>query len=291
MSRTRRAARFACVLLLLAVVPAAGQDLRQLEQQLRTEYKGKALWLRSCYAGSSLSFDVQGNLLHPGRVAGCAANQQVQVDGLKLEPGKMRLDCRRLISYFDTQGILKAIRTHDEVKIEIGMGTALDQAALDAALGKVFHVSNDPLPQPPPAPEQYKSERFEFKPGKPLVVRQKGTSEWKQVTEISEPIDVGVLDDGQPLYIFSGGLKPPTVLKAADPDYPGGFPGVSKDSVLVSTILDNEGFVRTMRLKQPTSSSAERSVLEAVSQWTFKPATWQGKPVAVAFMVEVNFHP
>lgn len=278
--------------MVLAASASRADQRSDLEKVLKQRYEGQILNLRACYAASSLKFDAQGSLLGTAPLGGCAANQSLRVDGMRLRDGKLKIDARRVIAFFEVDGTRKALATHDSRSIELDLGAGmLDPDAIGQALAKVFRTSKDPPLQPPPTVEQYKSERFEFKPGKPLMVREKGSSDWQPQAKINESVDVGALDDGQPLYIFSHGIKPPEPLKTVDPEYPGGFPGVSKDKVVLLLVIDNVGFVRTVQLRQPVTSGAERSAVEAVSQWTFRPATSQGKPIAVTIYFEVNFHP
>jgi TonB family protein len=87
-------------------------------------------------------------------------------------------------------------------------------------------------------------------------------------------------------------LERPKVISQVRPDYPSalvqeGVPG----KVVVEAIIDTDG-----RLRRPLILSAQGggpgmkyAALEAVDQWRFEPARLEGKPVAVYYVLTINF--
>lgn len=59
---------------------------------------------------------------------------------------------------------------------------------------------------------------FEVKinPGE-LLVRRRGTLEWKHGWQFSEPIAVGVLDRDRNVYVVTKAIKPPKIKHTQDP--------------------------------------------------------------------------
>jgi TonB family protein len=64
-----------------------------------------------------------------------------------------------------------------------------------------------------------------------------------------------------------------------------GFSG----TVIVETIIDTEGTVRNVRVLKGLPMGLTECAVNAVKAWTFKPATLDGKPVKVFYVLTVNF--
>jgi TonB family protein len=94
----------------------------------------------------------------------------------------------------------------------------------------------------------------------------------------------------QPVKV-EGDVQRPEVLHKVDPEYP---EGARKDrlegKVIVKTVIDEQGRVQGPVVEGSSGHDVlDRSALEAVSAWTFKPATLHGKPVAVLYWLTINF--
>jgi protein TonB len=87
-----------------------------------------------------------------------------------------------------------------------------------------------------------------------------------------------------------GSVRPPTVLIQPDPEYSeearkAKFSG----NVEVYVIVDAKGNPTHVRVVRGVGMGLDEKAAEAVRQYKFKPATQDGKPVAVDMYVEVNF--
>ena len=87
------------------------------------------------------------------------------------------------------------------------------------------------------------------------------------------------------------GVTAPVVIFRVEPDYPdearkARFQG----SVLVAVEVDEHGRIRRLRIAMAAGLGLDEKALEAVRQWRFKPATRDGRPVAVPAQIEVSFH-
>ena len=86
-------------------------------------------------------------------------------------------------------------------------------------------------------------------------------------------------------------MKPPVALTRVEINFdecirqktPVGMP-------IIEAVIDENGRVQQPRLLKPLHPCAERAVLNAVRQWRFKPATLEGKPVAVSYSMTVFIH-
>ncbi len=59
--------------------------------------------------------------------------------------------------------------------------------------------------------------------------------------------------------------------------------------VIVEAIIDKEGKVTNVKVLKGLPMGLDQAAVDAVSRWTFKPATLNGKPVAVIYNLTVNF--
>ena len=59
--------------------------------------------------------------------------------------------------------------------------------------------------------------------------------------------------------------------------------------VIIEAIIDERGNVTNARVLKGLPMGLDRSALEAVQKWKFKPATFQGRAVKVYYTLTVNF--
>jgi TonB family protein len=89
---------------------------------------------------------------------------------------------------------------------------------------------------------------------------------------------------------ITGNVKAPIRIHSPDPVYPeearqARIQGV----VILQTIIDTLGEVKNVRVLKGLPSGLTEAAIEAVTQWRFDPATLEGKPVAVYYMVTITF--
>jgi TonB family protein len=87
-----------------------------------------------------------------------------------------------------------------------------------------------------------------------------------------------------------GAFTPPVAISQPEAVYTpearaAGFSG----SVLVSCVVDENGMPQRVTVTRGVGLGLDERAVEAVKQWRFKPATRDGKPVAVPAQVEVRF--
>jgi TonB family protein len=86
----------------------------------------------------------------------------------------------------------------------------------------------------------------------------------------------------------TGDVLPPKIRRKVDPSWPrDGNTG----RVIVQASIDETGAVREASLLKRGTSAMNRAALEAVCKWSFEPATVNGVPIPVPFVVAVNFLP
>jgi TonB family protein len=96
---------------------------------------------------------------------------------------------------------------------------------------------------------------------------------------------------GGGIYQVGGGVRPPVVIFAPEPEFSEAarmakYQGV----VVVQAIIDARGLPRDLKVIQALGMGLDENALAAVRQYRFKPATLNGHPVAVYENIEVDFH-
>jgi TonB family protein len=87
-----------------------------------------------------------------------------------------------------------------------------------------------------------------------------------------------------------GEVTRPEIIFQTKPEYPkearaAGIQGTA----IVEAIIDQEGCVRATRALQGLPHGLTESALRALRTWTFRPATLEGKPVKVYYVLTVSF--
>jgi TonB family protein len=92
------------------------------------------------------------------------------------------------------------------------------------------------------------------------------------------------------LHVGENGTTAPKVLHKTDPDYT----QQAKDAKIEGTVVlqlevHPDGRAHNMRVVRSLHAGLDQKALAAVEQWEFEPGTKDGKPVAVAATIELNF--
>ncbi|MFL6196537.1 MAG: TonB family protein [Thermoanaerobaculia bacterium] len=96
-------------------------------------------------------------------------------------------------------------------------------------------------------------------------------------------------EDSEPLRL-EGGVKRPEILFHTKPVYPeGARRAKTQGTVILETIVDQDGCVRDVKVLKPQPEGLTEEAVRAVRQWIFSPATLDGKPVKVYYVLTVNF--
>jgi periplasmic protein TonB len=95
---------------------------------------------------------------------------------------------------------------------------------------------------------------------------------------------------GGRVYGWNQVNTPPVLLLKVEPEYSeqarqSKFQG----TVLLRVVIDEKGLPREIGVTRPLGLGLDEKAMEAVRRWRFKPATKDGKPVAMEAVVEVNF--
>jgi TonB family protein len=95
---------------------------------------------------------------------------------------------------------------------------------------------------------------------------------------------------GGGIMSVGGGVSAPVVLRSVDPEFTeqarqANFQG----SVTLALIIDASGNPQNVRVTRHLGMGLDEKAVAAVQQYKFKPAMYQGHPVAVQIVVDVDF--
>lgn len=123
-----------------------------------------------------------------------------------------------------------------------------------------------------------------------ILVREKGTSEWKQSSKLNEPVAVGVMEGGHKIYVGTKAIKPPKSTHTQSPNYPSNETNSGiKRWVSLHIVVDEHGAVRFPTVDVSPGPGFAQAALEAVRKWTFEPAKLNNQPVAVLVSITMYF--
>jgi protein TonB len=138
------------------------------------------------------------------------------------------------------------------------------------------------IPVPDPSPQD----------PEPLILDETLLVAEPDAAEIGQALGV---PDGPPGPSFgplqiSGDVVAPRRLYAPEPHYPEEARHARVQGVVIlQTVIDTLGEVTNVRVLKGLPSGLTEAAVEAVSSWRFEPATLDGEPVAVYYIVTVSF--
>jgi protein TonB len=96
---------------------------------------------------------------------------------------------------------------------------------------------------------------------------------------------------GGGLMSVGGGVSAPTVIHSVDPEFtPEARQTNFQGSVSIQLIVDSQGNPQNVRVVRHLGMGLDEKAIEAVRQYRFKPAMYQGHAVAVQMVIDVDFH-
>ena len=92
------------------------------------------------------------------------------------------------------------------------------------------------------------------------------------------------------VYRVGGAVSAPRVLYSPDPEYSDEARRARyQGTCVLSLIVGSDGLPGYIRVTRSIGMGLDEKAIEAVKQWKFQPAMKDGKPVAVAINIEVEF--
>ncbi|HKO10990.1 MAG TPA: energy transducer TonB, partial [Acidobacteriaceae bacterium] len=92
------------------------------------------------------------------------------------------------------------------------------------------------------------------------------------------------------VYKVGNGVTPPHLIHIVDPGYTDEARNAKYGAAcVVGLIVDTNGNPQNVHIVRPVGMGLDQKAIEAVRQYRFTPAMYQGHPVPVGINVEVNF--
>jgi TonB family protein len=92
------------------------------------------------------------------------------------------------------------------------------------------------------------------------------------------------------VYAFGGKITAPTIVHQVQPRFTDAARRMKlQGTVRVKLVVDANGVARDVVVVRGIGSGLEESTLQAMKQWRFRPATRNGRAVAVTASIDVNF--
>lgn len=96
--------------------------------------------------------------------------------------------------------------------------------------------------------------------------------------------------DGASIFSPGGGVSMPGVIFDPEPEYTDEARRLKQQgNVVLACVVGSDGRVHDARVQRALGLGLDEKAIEAVRKWRFEPSRYNGKPVAVKIMVEVNF--
>lgn len=88
-----------------------------------------------------------------------------------------------------------------------------------------------------------------------------------------------------------GGVTVPQAIFSPEPNFSDEARKAKHQGIVqLLVVVGSDGRTHDIQVAQALGMGLDQKAIEAVSQWRFKPATLNGRPVATRIMVEVQFH-
>jgi protein TonB len=96
---------------------------------------------------------------------------------------------------------------------------------------------------------------------------------------------------GGGLMSVGGGVAAPEVIHSVEPEFTEDARRTNfQGSVSIKLIVDSQGNPQNVQLVRHLGMGLDEKAVEAVKQYKFKPAMYQGHPVSVQIVIDVDFH-
>jgi hypothetical protein len=72
---------------------------------------------------------------------------------------------------------------------------------------------------------------------------------------------------------------------------PAGSLGGRREDAVIEAVIDEDGCIRQPKITKGQGTAIAAASLKALRKWVFQPATRDGKPVRVTYVLTLNAHP
>lgn len=131
----------------------------------------------------------------------------------------------------------------------------------------------------------------------PIGIAMFANGGWADVTRLqndSSPTSTTAVPADDPAFAdfppVTRDMKPPKAISAPDPKFPDLPEGAEQRGTVVMLIgVNTKGHVGPVHVLRSDEATFEKTAVETVKKWKFKPAQKDGHPVPVQVTVEMKF--
>lgn len=271
---------------LIGILLVGSVALGQLEQSLSRDLVRHMWVLRNFYRGQKLTFDASGELVSGGIPGSGPADGRVYVKAVQVEARRLMLRGERPIPVFNpVSGETSWLGLEEKVEIEAQLPVDATARTIHTELLARIFLTPDELKTIDCSADEEKAFREHMLRAKEFVsAKTDGNKKNGESQQLCFP-------GGSRAFEAGNGVAAPQELKSYDPNYPPGeLANGGKDQIVVlAIIVDASGKPSSMVVVGRSPTIFDVAAIEAVKGWKFRPGSYQGKAVATAINVEVNF--
>ncbi len=265
---------------LVLITPLHASDLKSVENQAKMEFHGKTLLMSHYYVNNNLHFNSSGTLVGQSEEGTWPTNGLVHVSDVEVKPNLVRLRGIREILTLRTQdgklGLQPILLTkHMEVELDAANPIAtLDDVRQTVA--RVFHEEN------------YGRKMNEYWHSLARVTGIDPKTGQLTIEGGSDGI-YGYLDE-RPVYFPYPPVQPPKATHKEEMDYTKAAAVKRTQGLTFMLVVINEkGYPEFLHLTKDLGDNLDVQSMAGTSQWRFRPAMKDGKPVACVITVGWEF--
>jgi TonB family protein len=96
---------------------------------------------------------------------------------------------------------------------------------------------------------------------------------------------------GGGLMSVGGGVSAPQVIHSVEPEFTESARSANyQGTVSIQLIVDSQGNPQNVQVMRHLGMGLDEKAIQAVKEYRFRPAMYQGHPVAVQMVIDVDFH-
>lgn len=258
---------------------------QDLVSTLKPKLEGQVLELRTPAPEVQLTYDSAGTLKHPSKHGLRSIDAFLLVKKIKVEGALFSLEGERLAMVWDQNEQRTKLTTTSVpvyVAIDLPNGGATSEADFSSELFKIF-VGSQEDNQRECTPEE--QQKFAVIANGQVHPKKRKKKEIESVAP-----SVVCFPGGNRVLRIGKGLKPPKAIKTEDPHYSSAARRAHLQGTNVFMVaIDDKGEMIDALMVRSLEPSLNYQSLVALRDWKFKPAEFEGKPVACTVNVEINY--
>ena len=271
---------FAVSFSIAALALAYASDLKPVENKAKMEFFGKSLLMSHYYVNNKLHFNSSGTLVGESEEGTWPTNGLIHVDDIEVKPNLVRLRGTREILALRTQDGKLGLQP---ILLTKHMELELEAASPIVTLDDVHHTIAQVLHE-----ENYGRKMNEYWHGLTKITSVDSKTGRLTMEGGADGI-YGYLDE-RPVYFPGPAVQPPKATHKEETDYTKAAAVKRTQGVTFMLVVINEkGYPEFLHLIKDLGDDLDVQSMAGTSQWRFRPAMKDGKPVASVIRVGWEF--